>query len=475
MFVGRSQELSKLRRVLSREPPAITVVYGRRRIGKTELIRTALRDQTAYFFEGLENQPHAEQIQSFLFQLDLQTGIKTEGRRQIRTWREAFIQLRPALTRAPGCVVLDEFQWMANYRTAIVADLKMVWEQYLGRIPGVSLILCGSIASFMITRVVQSSALYGRTDLTIHLRGFQLAESALMLPELGLDELLEAQMLLGGVPKYLELLRGHPSVVRALDELAFSQDGYFVHEYDRIFVSHFGRNPDYARIVDALARHSYGLRRAQLAEVADVEKGGRLSEHLKDLEAAGFISTIRPVGKGPTSRLTKHLLSDAFLRFHAAFIRPRRDAIDAGLPHLFSQTLQTGLYHDWRGRAFEYVCFEHRARIAELLGFAGIEYAVGPYFRSQRRQRPGVQIDLLFDRADRVLTLCEMKCTWSPVESTVEAEVERKVQWLAEAYPRHTIQRVLIVHGDVTRAVARSTYFYRIIHAEEFLARGVGA
>jgi hypothetical protein len=217
-----------------------------------------LAGRPALTFEGLENRPKKEQIAAFLFQLNRQSQTEVGGKAP-KSWREALVRLLPMLEQRPACIVLDEFQWLANYRREMVSDLKLVWEQYLSKVPGVKLILCGSIASFMTTKVVRSSALYGRTDLEIHLKGFQLDEAQLLLSDSGLDEVIEACLYFGGVPKYLELVRDHQSVRAAVDALAFRKNGYFLEEYDRIFTSHFGRNPDFRRIVEALAASPQGL------------------------------------------------------------------------------------------------------------------------------------------------------------------------------------------------------------------------
>ncbi|MCK4305940.1 MAG: AAA family ATPase, partial [Candidatus Eisenbacteria sp.] len=264
LFVGRNTELSQLRHTLDRPAPSIAVVYGRRRVGKSALVRKALEDRPAWYLEGLENQPTSEQIASFCLQLSRQTG-EVAADNHPKNWRQAFLLLEPVLKKQPACVVLDEFQWMANYRSAIVSDLKMVWDQYLSQIPGVSLILCGSIASFILNKVVKGSALYGRTDRVIHLREFSLAESAQMLPQYGTDELLDAYMILGGVPKYQELSRDYPSLYLAIEDLAFRENGFLVDEFDRIFVSHFGRNDSYSRIIATLAEHPYGMFRKALS------------------------------------------------------------------------------------------------------------------------------------------------------------------------------------------------------------------
>jgi uncharacterized protein len=160
-FVGRITELRALDGFLAKPEPGVAVIYGRRRIGKSLLIQQALADRPALVFEGLENRPKREQIAAFLFQLAQQSRQTNVG--HARSWREALVRLLPILEQRPAWLVLDEFQWLANYRREMVSDLKLVWEQYLSRVPGAKLILCGSIASFMTAKVVRSSALYGRT------------------------------------------------------------------------------------------------------------------------------------------------------------------------------------------------------------------------------------------------------------------------------------------------------------------------
>jgi len=471
-FVGRRAELEQLRRTLERPSASVAVVYGRRRIGKSALIRQSLAGREALYFEGLENRPKREQIRAFLLQLARQTG-QQPPHSGIATWSEAFLLLEPVLTRRPATVVLDEFQWMANYRSAIVSDLKLVWEQYLSRIPGVHLILCGSIASFMTTRVVRSSALYGRTDTVIHLKEFLLDETRQMLPHCGTEDLMEAQMLLGGIPKYLELLSDYPSLHLAVDALAFTDNGYLVDEFDRIFVSHFGRNPDFRRLIGALAAHPYGLYRRELAACAQVDLGGGLTNHLADLESAGFIASATPFDRPARTKLIKYCLSDAYLRFYFAFVRPNLRRIRSGALHRpFSSLMESGPFQNWRGRSFEYVCAQHALRIAALLGFSGIDYAFGPYFRPARNGRPGVQIDLAYDRADNVLTLCEMKCSRRPIGEQIVRELAAKADLLRAHFPRRTVQAVLVVHGDVTEAVRRAPQLYRVIRSNELFAPG---
>lgn len=467
MFIGRDEELQALRQAVQARDPRIAVIYGRRRIGKTSLIRQALGREPVFFIEGLENQSTQAQIQSFLMQASRQLRKKLP---EASTWHEALMGLDSVLQKRRISIVLDEFQWLANYRQELVSTLKMVWEQYLSRAPGRTLILCGSIASFMTTKVIRSSAFYGRTDLVIHLQGFQLRETARLLRGRGFQEVLDAQCYTGGVPKYLELLAASPSVVLGMEKEAFRADGYFVEEYERIFVSHFGRNDEYPRLVKALADSPYGLNRRELATEAEIAEGGMLSQRLHDLEAAGFISSHSPFDKGSESRLIRYYLSDPWMSFYHAFLRTRLKQIRTGdKKDQFVTLRQSGAFRSWMGRAFELVCLRHQALLARLLKFEAIDYEAGPWFRSPRKGLSGVQIDLAFDRADGVITLCEMKRQTAPLGRAVIPEVERKAEALRAVYPRRTVQPVLVVDGPVSKDLTASGYFYRIIQAADML------
>ena len=464
-FIGREKELQSLKG-LNQKDNAIAVIYGRRRIGKSSLIREFLKPSSALFFEGLEGLPKRQQLKNFILQLNHQTERSFSVP---DSWSEAFLLLHECLRIKPAWVVMDEFQWTANYRGQIVSELKMVWDQYLSQIPGVSLILCGSIASFMTTKVVKSKSMYGRTDLVIHLREFALGETQRMLSSFGVQELLDSQMILGGIPKYLELVRDFPSLYTALDALAFSDTGYFVDEYERIFVSHFARNEDYLRIIQALAQHPYGMFRADLMRDAGLVAGGGLSNHLMNLESAGFIRSVHPIDKSANSRIIKYYISDAYLRFYFSFIRPNLDQIRSGPSLNFNNMVQTPAFMSWRGKAFENVCRQHAVKLADLLGFSAVNYRVGPYFRAARGQAPGVQVDLIFDRDDHVLTLCEMKSSRAPIAMSVLAEIERKREILQAQYPRHTIQSVLIYDGVLNAELQKSPYLFKTINAQELI------
>ena len=467
MFVGREEEVAALRATIGSRTPKLALIYGRRRIGKSALIRKAIGKEPALFIEGLENRPTQAQIASFLDQASHQLRRKLPS---VTTWHDALLALDKALAGRRMVLVLDEFQWLANYRQELVSTLKMVWENHLSRKPGRTLILCGSIASFMTTKVLKSSAFYGRTDLVIHLQGFRLAETARMLPRRGVQEVLDAQCFTGGVPKYLELLADAPSITLGMEKHAFRPDGYFVEEYDRIFTSHFGGYADFQHLIRALAAAPYGLNRRDLAAAAGVDEGGMLTQRLFDLEAAGFISSQRPFDKGSETRLLRYYLSDPWISFYRTFMRTRLRRIrEAGRKDLFTSIRQTGAFRSWMGRAFELVCMRHSDLIARQIGFAAVDYDVGPWFRSPRGGVEGVQIDLAYDRTDGVITLCEMKRQAAPLGRSVITEVERKSNILRQVFPRRTIQPVLVLDGPATKDLEAAGYFFRILQATELM------
>ncbi|MGH8170000.1 MAG: AAA family ATPase [Steroidobacteraceae bacterium] len=466
-FIGRKNELDRLDRFERSPQSRIAVMYGRRRIGKSALIQEALQNRAPLFFEALEERPKRDQLNHFMLQLQHLTGHPGG---KPRRWTEALLELYGVVEENPRPIVFDEFQWMANYRHELVSELKYVWDRFFSKLPGQKLILCGSIASFMVEKVVKSSALYGRIEAELEVPAFKLPETQQMLPGKGFDEVLQAHMLTGGVPKYLELLRDYPSVHLAMQDLAFKPDGYFTTEYQRIFISHFGKNPAFEAVIRALAAHPLGLMREELARMAKVTLGGRLSEHLRDLESAGFLSADTPFHRGLESRQIKYFLCDAYLRFYFAFIHPNLKKIRSGQgANILAGISGSGALHAWMGRSFEYSCLQHAAEISRIVGFSAVDFTMGPYFSPARRGSAGVQIDLVFDRADSVLTVCEMKYSANTVGVEVIASMKRKIELLQPVARGKTVQPVLVVRDRPSQQLLDQGYFYKVIEAREFL------
>jgi hypothetical protein len=191
---------------------------------------------------------------------------------------------------------------------------------------------------------------------------------------------------------------------------------------------------------------------------------------LRDLESAGFLSADTPFHRGADSRHIKYFLYDAYLRFYFAFIRPNLKKIRSGQGTNILAGISGGsALNAWMGRSFEYLCLQHALEIARIVGFSAVDFTVGPYFTPARPGAPGVQVDLVFDRADHVMTVCEMKYSRNTIGIEVIGEMRRKIELLQPVAKGKTIQPVLIVRGKPSQELIDRGYFYRIIEAPELL------
>ncbi len=473
MFVGRKNEMKTLQAMTSNPLAQVAVLYGRRRIGKSALIREALQNTgKILFFEGLEEQSQSAQIDNFLFQLRQQISWSPPSKTP-SSWRECLSLLTPILKKEKYFIVFDEFQWMANYRHTLVSDLKMIWDQYWSKSKVQGLILCGSIASFMVRDVIKSKAFYGRIQTIIHLKDLQPKDVRELLPKRSSQETLLNMMHFGGIPLYLRQAQEYLSLSDAINHLGFKPNGYLVDEYQRIFLSHFGKSQNYRRLIEYLGKHMHGVSRKKTSEDLGISVGGTLSLMLDDLESAGFISAYTPFDKPENARLRKYHLTDPYINFYFSFIKGNLKQINANTNghssgDLFSYIQATPKYLSWLGWAFENFCVRHPHLIAAALGFSGINYRCGPYFKAKTIDQPAMQIDLLFDRGDQTIVVCEMKYSMSPIGLSVAKETEKKVEIL-RSITKKTIVTVLVTNSLPSRELQKSNYFYKIIDIEALM------
>lgn len=473
MFIGRKKEIQVLREPNWRNAGQLIVIYGRRRVGKTALVNEAYAGTTLWKFEGIEGGDTSAQIAIFLKSLQTFTGREFPIA-QHSSWLLALEAFAEAVKRfcaeASGSdkdlvILFDEFQWLAEMKSSLVALFKVVWDNSLAQIPTLKVILCGSVSSFIVKKVLRSKALYGRVTTEIHLR-------PLLLPEIGEffgtkrqhREVLEIAMCFGGVPKYLEELNPRLSLQQNINELFLNPVGYFFTEVDRIFISHFGSNTIYRRIVEILSAGE--LTTADLAARCHTTRGGTFSATLQDLELAGFIERYVPVDKKTTSHSVRYRILDEYLHLYFSLLAPVQSDILHGTVS-GSQLTASPKYAQWLGYAFERLCRRNAARIADLLRFSGIRYRAGSWFSTRRETTNGVQVDLLFDRSDRMLTVCEAKYTDRLNTDTIIHNMERIVKTLREVHPTKGIETVLILGKEVAIPRPIEQYFNRIILAKE--------
>lgn len=467
-FIGRENELSELKKWDVRESK-ISVVYGRRRVGKTRLVEEAFKNALMYKFEGIEGQNSAESRREFLRQMIKSFNLSELHGLQPQGWQSLFAILSKRIGSDPCVVFFDEFQWMAGERKEMISELKFAWDNIFLKDNKVHLILCGSVSSFMVKNVLRSRALYGRIDTEIRLQ-------PLMLPEIipafrrkrSIREIIELYMVTGGIPQYLKLIDPVKSTLLNVGSLCFSKNGFLVNELERIFISHFGKNRHYRDIVAFLARRRWADRE-ELQKQCGVESGGRMTTYLENLTLAGFIEKFSRLDIGKGMRNNRFRLSDFYLLFYFNFIHPSLRKIQTS-PHSLpiSHYLPDHKHFSWQGLAFERICIAHQQQIAEKFGFGAVRYDAGSWYSPGNADRK-TQIDLMYIRADRVITVCEIKYSQKSPGKELIREMQRKI----ELYPNRkgfTIEKVLICLTPPSKDLINEGYFHRILLAEEIFS-----
>lgn len=465
MFIGREAELSALADVFEAKNPNITVVYGRRRVGKSSLIGQAARGYRFFAFEGLENQSTSAQKRVFLDQLKA-LGLSTTASKN-SSWYEILINLEAVIDeRETTVILLDELQWLANYRSDLISNIKLVWDQVLAKHGNVKLVLCGSVASFMMRKVIKSRALYGRCELSINLQPFKLKDTIKLFPDHSVEEALLAHLLVGGIPKYLALLSDKSSVMLSLAFHCKGLNAYFVGEYEKIFVSHFGNDSSYEQIVRYLSSRSFGASRLEICQHLSLANSGQLTELLDNLEYAGIIQSFVPFDKRSNSHIKRYILVDHFIRFYLTFLEPLKLQYEINRIDFLGQIFNTPKMASWLGLGFELLCFNHLEEIASALGFSAVRYQAGPYFRhSSHGKLSGVQIDLVFKRADLVYTVCEIKYRCTDSASEHGTKLDQAIAKIT-ALKDKTIQKVLITGSTSKKVSADGLHFSKALTVE---------
>ncbi|MES2199012.1 MAG: ATP-binding protein [Chlamydiota bacterium] len=470
-FIGRKEELKYIEGALRTKEANILIVYGRRRIGKTELIEHALGERNLLKLEGVEDGNTKAQMYRVLYQLSKALNDPYITHMQFNTWLELFDFISSKVSSGVWTLYLEEVQWLAEYKNELIPDLKYVWDNKLRHNPDLLLVLCGSSPSFMQNQVVHSKALYNRSMYEINLREFSLKETADLLGSRSNREIMDAYLTVGGIPEYLKRIKKHSSIQIGICEESFKKDGYFSNEKKRIFISSFASSAHYQEIIDYLSQ-------VKFAEKKDIEKylqkkgGGTLTAVLKDLEMCGFIERYQPYQTEDSSNLVRYSIADSYLRFYFKFIAPLSSSIQQGDYSTNPlHALNKESYQKWLGFSFERFCRKENKMIAGIIGFSAVRYKSGVFFnRKTAAEDPGYQIDLIFDRADHVLTICEIKYTWSKTGTEVVDEFEKKIHWISDLQGK-TIEKVLISASGATDALINLSYFDRIITLEDMFSK----
>ena len=430
-MIGRTKEIEELIRLYESDESEFVAVYGRRRVGKTYLVRETFSDRFAFHHTGLPNATKHQQLVHFKESLAAAGArVKTP-----RNWFEAFRVLREVVARSAfrrKVVFIDELPWMDTAKSDFLMALETFWNEWASARKDIVLIVCGSAAAWMVKNLFRNrGGLHNRVTARICLQPFTLGECEMFAAERGLGmsraDIAECCMALGGIPYYWRYLARGMSLAQNLDRLCFAVDAPLKGEFDELYSSLFRDAISYKKVVAALAKKKIGMTRLELIEALDISTTGRLSEILKTLEASGFIRSYRSYGAKKKNAI--YQLTDPFTLFHFRFLEtPSTDE------HFWSSTLSSPAQAAWRGLAFERLCLLHLPQVRRALGVGSIHVeAYGWSFKGDETYPDGVQIDLVLERADNVINICEMKYSANvyAIDKAYDSALGRKIATFA--------------------------------------------
>ena len=452
-MIGRTEEARLLKDIARQDRSQFVVVYGRRRVGKTFLVRETFDYRFAFTHTGMESASMETQLASFHEDL-LDQGAETSPRP--KSWLEAFSLLKKFLKSRPEgrkVIFLDELPWMDTPKSGFVPALENFWNGWCSARRDILLVACGSATSWMAKKILRNKGgLFNRAGRTIFLEPFTLGQCEEFVREQGLAmdrrEITEGYMAFGGSPYYWSLLDPRRSMAQNIDRMCFSASGELVPEFKRLYASVFNRPERFLKIVSALAERQCGLTRAEISVATGLPETGLLTDALEDLELSGFIRRFEPIGA--KKKGTVFQLMDCFTLFHLRFMAGR----PAARGGFWTTSVDTPACAAWEGLAFERVCFWHEEQIKAALGISGVSSTVCAWRGHGEGGAPRAQIDMLIDRRDGVVNVCEIKFSSVPfsIDARYAESLRNKIATFKEAAaPRKSVHLTFITAEGLKR------------------------
>jgi hypothetical protein len=430
-IIGREEEKKILSDALQSKDAELIAVYGRRRIGKTFLIHNHYDKHIRFELTGVHEAGLKDQLHNFSLALQTSMAIPVAPA-DPTNWIDAFSllsdHLKSLIKKEPVVIFLDELPWLCTPKSGFLQAFGHWWNTWASRRPLMKVVICGSAASWIIRNIINDrGGLHNRVTQRIRLLPFTLAETEHFLHHHGVKldryQILQLYMAMGGIPQYFKQIKKGESAAQSIDRLCFTTNGMLKTEFDDLYKSLFAHAENHEVIVRVLSKKVKGMTRAEIIDACGFTTGGWTTELFNELEQSGFITQYIPFDR--TIRDAIYKLSDEYSLFYLKFIEGAR-ATGAGTWLRLSQTQS---YTSWSGFAFEAVCQKHVDAIKQALGIAGVYTEASGWRYTPKKGETGAQIDLLLDRADHCINLCEMK--FSAREFTIEkkyaSELDNKV------------------------------------------------
>ncbi|MBQ3655972.1 MAG: AAA family ATPase [Bacteroidales bacterium] len=451
-LIGREQERKELEKCLNSQRSEFVVIYGRRRIGKTFLIRKFFDDKFDFSFVGMHNYARQAQLDDFAKALKKYSGNKYAL--NLKNWDEAFEQLELLLEKkkkiGKKVVFIDEMPWIDSRRSDFIPALEKFWNSWAAFRDDIMFVCCGSSTSWIIDKILKNrGGLYNRTTMQIYLRPFTLGETKLYLENIKCNwddfQIAQCYMILGGVPYYYSLLESKESLVENVDRLFFSSKNAVLRtEFSELFAALFPNYEKYADIIKLLSTRQEGFTRTQISEKQGFG-GSELTKILDNLERCDFITGYVKTGGGNKNKIYR--ICDFYTLFYYRFIEKNAEA----KPGYWQKVFNSTKIAVWQGYSFELLCLLHISQIEKALGISGMVTTASTW-RSKNNE---AQIDLVIERADRIIHLCEMKFSKNNFVLTKDYEKklrDRAAIFEAETGTKFAVNTVFITTYGVANA-----------------------
>lgn len=469
-IIGRQYEQDLIADRCVSDKAELIAVYGRRRVGKTFLIKKMFNDQFAFTFTGMYEAPRIVQLEQFRITLQQYSGQAVP---KLKDWFEAFSALRQYLTTLSTekkiVVFLDELPWMDTPKSNFITAFGYFWNTWASMFSPLKLIVCGSATTWMLSRLIgDKGGLYGRVTRAIYLGPFTLGETEQFLNEkkgmnLTRQQVLDIYMVLGGIPYYLEMLKDGVPMDTNIDWLFFKKGAPLQVEFEFLFRSLFKDSLIYRKVVETLSEKMKGMTRKELIGAMKLKSGGVLSEILDNLEKCDFIRKYSAVGKSEREAL--YQLTDMFSLFFLRFVANKNSQDE----QFWSNMRNDGSRNAWSGYAFEQVCLHHIRQIKKALGISGVlanvySWSSRPFVDVTGAEWKGGQIDMLIDRADGAINICEMK--YANDEYTITADYEQRLRDRMSSFRAATKTKKALLHTFITTYGVKRNMHSGLVNSE---------
>ena len=463
MIIGRKEEQRILLSAAQSEYSELIAVYGRRRVGKTYLIRETFGYKFTFQHTGLANANTKDQLFSFAISL---RDAGYDDCPTPQSWLEAFSLLSHFLknsTDEKKIIFLDELPWMDTSRSNFISAFEHFWNGWASARKDIVLIICGSATSWIINKVINDhGGLHNRVTQRIALQPFTLKECEMFVKSKGLEmnryQIAECYMVLGGIPFYWNLLERGLSLAQNIDKIFFARNGKLANEFNLLYASLFKSPEQYIDVVTALGRKKVGMTREEIITAIGKPSNGALSKVLDELEYCGFIRKYS--GYGKKTKQAIYQLVDNYTLFYFKFIRENKNNDE----HFWSASINSATHRAWSGLAFERLCMAHMQQIKAGLGISGVLSNIYSWRKEADENGEEAQIDLLIDRNDQVVNICEMKYSLS--EFSIDAEYERNLRNKKSAFIEATNTRKAVHLTMVTIYGIRHNSHSGIVQSE---------